>query len=74
MLPCRQQRPGLLRSAAAVQPQHSRHDEAESHLRQAGRLLELVGVADIEAARMARIVFRLAQRVAVDGGRLERAA
>ncbi len=46
--------------------------EVECHLRQAGRLLEHVGAGDRESARLAGIVFRLAQRVAVDGGRLER--
>lgn len=45
--------------------------EIEAHLRGAGRLLELVGVTEIEAARLANVVFRLAQRVAVDSGRLE---
>jgi hypothetical protein len=45
---------------------------AEEHLRAAGRALELS--VDPELARMAKIAFRLAQRVAVDSGRLEVAA
>lgn len=45
---------------------------AESHLRQAGRALECS--VDPELARLSRVTFRLAQRIAVDGGRLERAA
>jgi hypothetical protein len=48
--------------------------EIESHLRAAGRGLELIGVTDREAERLAGVVFRLAQRVAVDSGRLESAA
>lgn len=47
---------------------------AEAELRAAGRHLEYAGVVDAEAERLARIVFRLAQRVAVDGGRLEAAS
>lgn len=47
---------------------------AEAHLRAAARLLEYAGVTDPEAERLAHIVFRLAQRLAVDCGRLERAA
>jgi hypothetical protein len=43
----------------------------EDHLRAAGRGLELIGVTDQDAARLAGICFRLAQRVAVDSGRLE---
>jgi hypothetical protein len=46
------------------------HAAIESHLRHAGRLLEVAGVVDPEAARLAKIVFRLAQRIAVDAGRL----
>jgi hypothetical protein len=46
----------------------------EIHLREAGRGLELLGVTDPESARLAGVVFRLAQRVAVDAGRLEPAA
>jgi len=46
----------------------------EINLREAGRLAELAGVSDPEFARLAGIILRLAQRVAVDGGRLERAA
>jgi hypothetical protein len=42
--------------------------------REAGRALELIGVTDEEADRLARVAFRLAQRCAVDGGRLERVA
>jgi hypothetical protein len=48
--------------------------EVEWHLRAAGRSLEWAGVGDPDAARLAGIVFRLAQRVAVDSGRLEAAA
>lgn len=50
------------------------HLKIEADLRAAGRRLELLGVDDPEAARLARVVFRLAQRAAVDGGRLESAA
>jgi hypothetical protein len=46
--------------------------EAECHLRQAGRALEVLGLIDDESARLAGIVYRLAQRVAVDTGRLAR--
>lgn len=46
----------------------------EIYLRRAARLLEFVGVTDTEAARMARIVFRLAQCIGTDAGRLERVA
>jgi hypothetical protein len=46
----------------------------EEHLRAAGRGLEVLGVIDLDAARLAGVCFRLAQRVAVDSGRLERAA
>lgn len=45
---------------------------AEIHLREAGRALECS--VDPELARLSKVVFRLAQRVAVDGGRLERVA
>lgn len=48
--------------------------EIEANLRAAGRGLECAGVTDPEAARLAPIVYRLAQRVAVDSGRLESAA
>jgi hypothetical protein len=48
--------------------------QVEGYLRAAGRGLEWAGIVDPEAARLARIVFRLAQRVAVDSGRLEPAA
>jgi hypothetical protein len=47
---------------------------AEQELRQAGRRLEHAGIADPEYARIAKVLFRLAQRVAVDSGRLEPAA
>jgi hypothetical protein len=47
-------------------------DEAELALRGAGRLLEVQ--VDDGWQRLARIVFRLAQRIAVDSGRLDRAA
>ena len=40
--------------------------EVECHLRQAGRLLEHGGVSDIESARLAGVVFRLASRVRSD--------
>lgn len=39
------------------------HLEAEAHLRQAGRALEMLGLVDQESARMALIVYRLASRV-----------
>lgn len=42
------------------------HLDVECHLRQAGRLLEHVGVSDIESARLAGVVFRLASRVRTD--------
>jgi hypothetical protein len=48
--------------------------QVEGYLRAAGRGLEWAGIANPEAARLARIVFRLAQRVAVDAGRLEAAS
>jgi hypothetical protein len=60
--------------ASAGDPATMHIREAEACLRAAGRLLEHVGVTDIESARLARVVFRLAQRVAVDGGRLEAAS
>jgi hypothetical protein len=41
-------------------------------MRRAGRLLELE--PDAESQRLSRIVFRLAQRIAIDSGRLEDAA
>jgi len=40
--------------------------EIECYLRQAGRLLEAVGVSDTESARLAGVVFRLASRVRTD--------
>jgi len=40
--------------------------EVECHLRAAGRALEHVGVNDIELARLAGVVFRLASRVRTD--------
>ena len=46
----------------------------EAHLREAARGLEWLGVTDVESARLAGVCFRLAQRVAVDAGRLEAAA
>jgi hypothetical protein len=46
--------------------------EAEVMLRCAGRLLECE--TDPEWQRLARVIHRMAQRVAVDGGRLQRAA
>lgn len=48
--------------------------EIEADLRAAGRGLECAGVTDPEAARLARVVLRLAQRVAIDSCRLEPAA
>lgn len=48
--------------------------EIEAHLRAAGRGLECAGVTDPEAARLAPIILRMAQRVAIDSGRLESAA
>ena len=47
--------------------------QAEAAFREAGRALEVLGVTDAEAARLAPIAFRLAQRVAVGCGRLEAA-
>ena len=47
---------------------------AELSLREAGRRLEHAGVIDPEWDRLAKVVFRLAQRVAVDSGRLAAAA
>jgi hypothetical protein len=44
---------------------------AESHLRQAARLMELDPAEDWQ--RLSKIVLRLAQRIAVDSGRLEAA-
>jgi hypothetical protein len=40
--------------------------EAEAHLREAGRRLEVLGLVDHEAARMALVVYRLASRVRTD--------
>lgn len=40
--------------------------EAEGHLRQAGRKLEVLGLVDGEAARMAVVVYRLASRIRTD--------
>ena len=40
--------------------------EAEAHLREAGRKLEVLGLVDNEAARMALVVYRLASRVRSD--------
>jgi len=45
---------------------------AEIHLREAGRACELF--VDPEIQRIGLIAFRLAQRIAVGSGRLERAA
>ena len=42
------------------------HVEAESHLRQAGRALEVLGLVDNESARLALVVYRLASRVRAD--------
>ncbi len=40
--------------------------EAEMHLREAGRRLEVVGVTDADAARLAGAVYRFASRVRSD--------
>jgi hypothetical protein len=48
--------------------------EVEWHLRAAGRGLEVPGVTEPDATRLAGVCFRLAQRIAVDSGRLELAA
>ena len=48
--------------------------EIECHLRAAGRGLEALGVTDGDAGRLAGVCFRLAQRAAVDSGRLASAA
>lgn len=40
--------------------------EAEAHLRQAARALEVVGLVDGESARMALIVYRLSSRLRTD--------
>lgn len=42
------------------------HVEAEAHLREAGRALEVLGLVDNESARLALIVYRLASRVRAD--------
>ena len=42
------------------------HAEAETHLRLAARRLEVIGVTDAEAARMARVAFRLASKIRTD--------
>jgi len=47
---------------------------AEEMILEAARLCEVVGVTDPEQTRNAGVLFRLAQRVAVDSGRLDRAA
>ena len=55
-------------------PQHRRegqaptvwYSEAEAHLREAGRRLEVLGLVDNEAARMAIVVYRLASRIRSD--------
>lgn len=43
-------------------------------VRQAARLCEVAGVSDPQLARLAGVLFRMAQRLAVDSGRLEAAA
>ena len=40
--------------------------EAEAHLREAARALEVVGLVDGESARMAVIAYRIAQRIRTD--------
>ena len=40
--------------------------EAEAHLRQAGRALEMLGLVDQESARMALVAYRLASRIRSD--------
>lgn len=40
--------------------------EAEAHLREAARALEVVGLIDHESARAALIAYRLASRVRTD--------
>lgn len=71
----RSHRPGQHNPAAGIPATMYHHRvEAEASLRHAARLLEYCGVTDDESARLARIVFRLAQRVGVDAGRLEAAA
>lgn len=42
------------------------HVEAEAHLREAGRALEVLGLVDNESARLALVVYRLASRVRGD--------
>lgn len=42
------------------------YSEAEAYLREAGRRLEVLGLVDQEAARMALVVYRLASRVRTD--------
>ena len=42
------------------------YSEAEAHLREAGRRLEVLGLVDNEAARMAIVVYRLASRIRSD--------
>lgn len=53
-------------TAAWNRCRHRRLLAAEEGLREAGRTLQLVGVSDIEADRMAKIVFRLASRIRSD--------
>ena len=40
--------------------------DAEAHLREAARALEVVGLVDGESARMALIAYRLASRLRTD--------
>lgn len=76
MPPCRQRRP--LAEAGSVVGMQA-HDttsvtsgaptwyvEAEVHLREAARRLEVVGVTDADAARLAGAVYRFASRVRSD--------
>lgn len=59
------------RSASVGAP--TMYIEVECYLRAAGRGLEVLGVTDAESARLAGVVFRLAQQ-RVRSDRLERSA
>lgn len=53
-------------SAATVGGPTFWYGEAETHLRIAARKLEVLGLVDQEAARLALVVYRLASRVRTD--------
>lgn len=60
----------IARPEPTTPPTPSATTSAEMHLRAAARHLEHAGVIDLEWHRLSKVVFRLAQRVAVDSGRL----